>query len=129
MTTTTEREIGRTRLQPAAAGRTGAARRCDAIGSPEQLVEQGVPGVGRQPAVAPAVDLGEDEAREDRILACVGQESGAALVIGIRGVAHDVAEPPATARDAVWLATLERTWHAAPAPSRGPAPSSRATNF
>jgi hypothetical protein len=81
-----EREIGRASLQLAAAGKIGAGRRFDAIDPREQVVEEDEPGVGRQPAAAPVVELGQDEGRDDQILVCVGQESGAALMIGIGGV-------------------------------------------
>jgi len=78
-----KREVCISSLQFAATGKIGYGRRFDAVDAGQQIVEKHEPGLGRQSAGAPIVELGEDECRYHQILVCIDQEPGATLVIGI----------------------------------------------
>jgi len=81
-----EREVRVASLQLTAASEIDAIRRFNTVDPREQIVEEDEPGLRWQPAAAPVVELGEDEGRYDQILVRVGQQRGAAVVIGIGSV-------------------------------------------
>lgn len=78
-----EREISVACLQLAAPGQISVRRRLDAVDPGQQIVEKDQPGLGREPAAAPVIELSEDERRHHEILVAAREQPCAALVIGI----------------------------------------------
>ncbi len=79
-------QIGMATLKRVTALEIGRARSLDAIRANDHVVEERQPDVTVQTLVAPVVELGKHERRDDEILGLGVDERGAWTVIGIGAV-------------------------------------------
>lgn len=74
------------RLKVMAPSQVGVAGVLDPVRTGKQVIEETEPDRRREPLVAPIVELGENQGRDDKGLACPEDGLGAAVMVGIGGV-------------------------------------------
>lgn len=70
-------------LQLTATGKIGDRRRLDVVGTRDHVIEEDEPGLRCQTTLAPVVELGEHEGRDDQVLVRFRQQPGTGFMIGI----------------------------------------------